>query len=307
MNQSRLRDILYNYCIKIKFESVLTPKYSIIVPTKNRAYCIWRAILSIVNQSFKDWELLVIDGGSSDETEKLVNEFDDKRIRFIPNPDDTGVASARNKGIKESNGYFIGYLDSDDFVYLNWLAEMDKYIKRQPRKVLFMPNKLFTLKLVDDSNNTVKIFSQEKLFTKPIFSAKSIINLKVQCDTNGMIHSKESIQKVGLWNTNLSLYEDFEYLLRFVEYYPKGICFVPKKLVAYTRAYGKDSLCSSATYNKLVRNIEIIYKLHGHKKFLKKQTWYPQLRDKYKTMSESEKKTGHGILDHIIEKYSISP
>jgi len=282
----------------------MATKYSIIIPTKNRAYSLWKAILSVVNQTYSKWELLVVDGGSSDDTEKLVNEFNNPRITFFNNLNDTGVASARNFGIHHARGSHIGYLDSDDYLLSNWLFEMDKYIKNNSNKVLYMPNKNFSIKLVDKQNKTDKILFKSKLFTRPLFSAKSIKNLEIQCDTNGMIHTKKAINEVGYWNEKLPLYEDFEFLLRFVEKYPRGIAYVPKILVSYTRAYGKDSLCSQANYQKLVDCLEKVYSMHGHKKFLSDQTWFPRLRDKYKKMAEEETTTGHGILDHILKKYA---
>lgn len=284
----------------------MDPKYSIIIPTRNRAYSIWKAISSVVNQNYKNWELLVVDGNSTDDTEKLVNSFEDERIHFIPNPNDTGVASARNKGVIEARGKYIGYLDSDDFVLKNWLFEMDQYIAKHPDKVLYMPNKNYCIKLVDNKNKTLEILHKSKLFNNTAFTVKNIIDLKIQCDTNGMIHTKKSIDKVGQWNTDLSLYEDFEFLLRFAESFPRQIAYVPKVLVSYTRAYGKDSLCSTATYSKLVENLEKVFRLHGHKEFLKDQTWYPQVKNKYQEMAKKEKLTGYGILDRIIEKYSTN-
>ncbi len=284
----------------------MAPKYSIIIPTKNRAYVIWRAITSILKQGYDNLEIIIVDGGSTDDTEKLVNEFNDKRIRFILNTNDTGVASARNRGIKESRGKYLSYLDSDDFLYPTWLPQMDKAIKQHPEKVLFMPNKKYTIKLLDDKNKTLKVFYEGELFANPTFSNENVINLKIQCDTNGMIHTRDSIKKVKFWDETLTLYEDYEFLLRFIEHFPEGLLFIPEILVAYTRAYGKDSLCSTATYSKLVSNLEMVYKMHGYKDFMKNQTWYPSLRNKYKKMAQIEKETGRGILDRITEKYSLN-
>jgi len=289
-----------------KSQTQMAPQYTIIIPTKNRSYVLWRAISSVLGQNFQDIEILVVDAGSTDDTEKLINEFNDKRIRFVANPNDTGVASGRNKGIKESRGKYVSYLDSDDFLYPDWLTEMDKAIKQHPEKVLFMPNKKYSIKLVDNKHKPIKTFYEGKIFTNPPFTNENIINLKIQCDTNGMIHSKDSIKKVGFWNETLTLYEDYEFLLRFIDHYPKGLYFVPQVLVAYTRTYGKDSLCSTANYSKLVTNLEQVYRLYGAKKFMEDQTWYPSLRDKYQEMAKVEEKTGKGILERITEKYSLN-
>lgn len=278
-------------------------KYSIIIPTKNRAYCLWKAINSVLSQTYTDFELLVVDGNSTDDTTKLVNSYEDQRIRLIPNENDNGVASARNKGIKESTGEYVGYLDSDDFVYNKWIESVDKYIISNPNKMLFMPNKNYSVKQVDDNGKLLRVFKEELLFEKPP-NTDDIVNLNIQCDTNGMIHKRAVIEKMGFWNDSLKLYEDFEFLLRFVGYYPDGFQFIPEVLVSYSRVYGKNSLCSKAKYQDLVDSLEKIYSLHRQKSIMKNQTWYPKLVNKFKEMAKDENEHGKTILNHLLEKYS---
>lgn len=88
------------------------PEVSIILPTYNRADTVMRAVGSILNQTFRDWELLVIDDGSTDSTSQLTFDVD-PRIRLIGQPNQ-GVAAARNTGIAASKGRLIAFLDSDD-------------------------------------------------------------------------------------------------------------------------------------------------------------------------------------------------
>jgi len=88
------------------------PGVSIVLPTYNRCDTITRAIESVLNQTFQDWELIVIDDGSTDSTSKM--DFGiDSRIRVI-RQDNQGVAAARNNGLLASQGRFIAFLDSDD-------------------------------------------------------------------------------------------------------------------------------------------------------------------------------------------------
>lgn len=279
------------------------PKYSVIIPTKNRGYCIWKSILSIQQQTYPNWELLIVDGNSIDNTKKVVNEFsNDKRIRFIKNIHDTGVASARNKGIQEAFGEFIGYLDSDDFVYADWLEEIDKLVGEN-KSIIVMPNKHFVVRLVDDSNNVIQTFVDRELYeTRP--TVNKFINLEIPSDTNGMVHSKNFIKKTGYWDANLKLYEDFDFLIRVFENFSKDFRYISKKLVEYTRTYGKDGLCGKAKYEDLVVSLEYIYKKYKDKKFFKDITWYPTLIEKYKNLKIEEDSNGKTILEHIILKYS---
>ena len=94
------------------------PEVSIILPTYNRADTIMRAIQSVLNQTFQDWELFVIDDGSSDRTRQLDLEVD-RRINLI-RQENQGVYAARNTGLRASSGRYITFLDSDD----EWLPHL---------------------------------------------------------------------------------------------------------------------------------------------------------------------------------------
>ena len=98
--------------------------FSVIIPTYNRGTIIKRAIDSVLCQSEKDFELLIVDDGSTDNTEEIVNSYDDNRIVFIKQ-NNGGASSARNNGIKNARGKYISFLDSDDIWYPQTL-EMQK-------------------------------------------------------------------------------------------------------------------------------------------------------------------------------------
>src|SRR5262245_52205489 len=94
--------------------SVGHPTVSIVIPTYNRAALIARSIQSVLNQSYADFELLVIDDGSTDETEGVVARFFDLRINYVRLASNAGASAARNVGIRISKGKFIAFQDSDD-------------------------------------------------------------------------------------------------------------------------------------------------------------------------------------------------
>lgn len=91
---------------------------SVIIPTFNRAQKVVRAITSVLDQSFIDFEIIVVDDGSTDGTRQTVEQFG-SRVRYLGHTTNLGVSAARNTGIKNSNGPFIAFLDSDD----HWLPE----------------------------------------------------------------------------------------------------------------------------------------------------------------------------------------
>ena len=92
----------------------MTPSVSVIIPSYNRAYVLNRAIQSIFRQTYQDFEIIVVDDGSSDNTEEMIKGLNDPRVRYIRHETNRGAPAARNTGIKNSLGYFLSFLDSDD-------------------------------------------------------------------------------------------------------------------------------------------------------------------------------------------------
>lgn len=95
------------------------PTVSVIIPTYNRAHLVGRAIGSVLNQTYQDFELIVVDDGSTDNTEQVVKRFNDPHIRYICHDQNRGGSAARNSGIKMARGEYIAFQDSDD----EWLPE----------------------------------------------------------------------------------------------------------------------------------------------------------------------------------------
>lgn len=92
----------------------MRPKVSVIIPNFNYAHFLSEAIESVLQQSFQDFEVIVVDNFSTDSSESVVASFNDKRIRFVPYANSGSIARARNRGIELAQGDFIAFLDSDD-------------------------------------------------------------------------------------------------------------------------------------------------------------------------------------------------
>ncbi|GAA5026470.1 glycosyl transferase [Marivirga lumbricoides] len=109
---------------------------SIIIPTYNRAHLISRAVDSVVNQTFKKWELIIVDDGSTDNTKEIIQPFlSDNRIKLIEK-ENTGAAHSRNIGVEKSNFEWLTFLDSDDEAKDNWLFEVTQLIQRTDAQLI---------------------------------------------------------------------------------------------------------------------------------------------------------------------------
>ncbi len=104
---------------------------SIIIPTYNRANLVQRAIKSVLTQTYKNIEIIVVDDGSEDNTEEIVREFNDERIKYIRNKENKGVAASRNIGLKFSKGKYITFLDSDDEFLPEKIEKQVEFLKQR--------------------------------------------------------------------------------------------------------------------------------------------------------------------------------
>lgn len=150
-------------------------KFSIICATYNRSNFIADAILSVINQSYIDWEMIIVDDGSQDTTEFVVDKFICDRVKYIKLNKNSGVGRARNIGISQSTGDWIIILDSDNRLYSGALSAISS-------RILAYPN-------IDFHNFTVIDVSGNILSEK---TEKSIIiNFKewVKSPPSGEFHS----------------------------------------------------------------------------------------------------------------------
>ena len=107
---------------------------SVIMPSYNTASYIKETIQSVLNQTYTNWELIIVDDCSTDNTEDVLSFFNDKRIRFFKNGKNSGAAISRNKALREARGQWIAFLDSDDLWLPNKLEKQINFMKNNGYK-----------------------------------------------------------------------------------------------------------------------------------------------------------------------------
>jgi glycosyltransferase involved in cell wall biosynthesis len=112
------------------------PFFSIIIPTYNRAHLIAQTIQSVFEQQFSDFELIIIDDGSTDSTQEVLSMYKDSRIRCF-SKENAERAAARNFGVEISTGEYITFIDSDDLVYANHLSKAYELIRSYSNPPVF--------------------------------------------------------------------------------------------------------------------------------------------------------------------------
>lgn len=102
---------------------------SIITPTYNCAKFIGKTIESVLNQTYQNWEMIIVDDASKDNTEEVVSTYKDERIKYIKLEENGGAAKARNRAMEEAKGNYMAFVDSDDLWKSDKLEKQIKYMK----------------------------------------------------------------------------------------------------------------------------------------------------------------------------------
>jgi glycosyltransferase involved in cell wall biosynthesis len=184
---------------------------SVIIPTFNRADRIEKAVSSVLKQTYENYEIIVVNDGSTDTTEDALLPFEDK-IRYISFSENRGVSAARNAGIRHSRGSLIAFLDSDDYWFENKLALQTTFFKRHPQTVACQTNEIWI-------RNGLRVNPRKK-HLKPagrIFA--DCVKLCVVSPSTVML-KKSLLEEVGLFDENLPACEDYDLWLRIASLYP---------------------------------------------------------------------------------------
>lgn len=152
----------------------ISPFFSVIICTYNRGYLLPRALDSLIDQSCTEWEAIVIDDGSKDDTADVIKPYISERIHYFPLPH-KGLAESRNRGIKRSKGKYITFLDSDDAYKINHLMDRKNYLSRHPEVDLLHSNaEVIGDQFVPDKDNPDKLIAIDDCVVGGTFVIKRV-------------------------------------------------------------------------------------------------------------------------------------
>lgn len=186
---------------------VMNPRVSVIVPVYKVENYLHRCVDSILSQSFTDFELLLIDDGSPDNCGAICDEYaaKDSRVRVFHKPNG-GVSSARNLGLDNACGVWVAFVDSDDYVDVDYLSELVAYTKQDNVDFVVTLN---TISNYTKDSNVVLLHDDLELFSKYTFQNYG--------QPWGKLYSNKVLEKMGLrFNPNVHLMEDLMFALLYL-------------------------------------------------------------------------------------------
>ena len=247
------------------------PLVSVVIPTYNRSAFVAKAVDSVLHQIFTDYELIVVDDGSTDNTKDTLNKYGD-RITYIYQ-NNSGVSVARNSGITSARGKWLAFLDSDDEWKPNYLTEQISRANKVTRLSMQSANCLFTARNGDSQtyfeiNNAIAAFrGMDYLFIERPFS---FVVTHGPWQVGSTIFLRDAITKAGLFDTNIAISEDFDFMARVSLQGPFGM--INKELVniyrrnesteCLTNQAPKDPLGSRKSFERIYENLKLLQNLN---------------------------------------------
>ena len=190
------------------------PAISVIVPTYNRASLVVCAIQSIREQTYQNFEIIVVDDGSTDNTKEVVESLGDMRIRYISHERNKGGSAARNTGIKAARGKYIAFLDSDDEWEPSKIErQLEIFSKGDARLGAVGAGRI--IKFTNSNRKEIKIPSGSLgNIYKKLLQGKSFPGA-----TSTIIIKRECFEKVGLFDESLESSQEYDLYIRIAKYY----------------------------------------------------------------------------------------
>ena len=195
----------------------LIPAVSVIIPTYNRASFLKEAIASVRSQTFRDYELLVIDDGSTDRTSALLEEYGDSII--VIKQDNRGVSAARNTGLAHSRANLIALLDSDDLWLSDKLEYQVSFMKNHPELMICQTNETWFR-----NGQHLKQLSKHLKRSGDLF-AQSLELCAIS--PSAVMMRRALFEQVGIFDERMPACEDYDLWLRVTAHYQVGLVEAP--------------------------------------------------------------------------------
>lgn len=208
---------------------------SVIIPTYNRAQSIAKSIDSVLMQTYRDLEVIVVDDGSADDTEKVIRQIHDPRLIYI-RQENAGACAARNNGMKHARGEFIAFQDSDDIWYGDKLEKQMAVAKKSGADVVFCK-----MQQIDQEGNVSIIPS--KNFTEGIVKDFSYIS---GIGTQALLISRKAADRIA-FDEKMVRFQDLEWFLRACKVF--SVYCIDEPLVDYFIEQDSISADSAKLFN----------------------------------------------------------
>ncbi|OHA18448.1 MAG: hypothetical protein A2664_00700 [Candidatus Taylorbacteria bacterium RIFCSPHIGHO2_01_FULL_46_22b] len=226
----------------------MTPKVSVLMPAYNAEKYLRESVLSILKQTFTDFELIIINDGSTDQTLSVAKSFTDPRIKIIDNKQNSGLVAVRNQAIKAAQGKYIAWLDSDDIALPKRLEKQVVFMDRHPDQGLLGT----AVALIDESGKRTGVRWKNKTPAEEML----VVMLFHNCFTQSSVMIRKSAIPQDGYREGFAPAEDYDLWIRIAENWKCSN--LPEILTEYRKYAGSVSGSNTpkgqVSIEKVVRN-----------------------------------------------------
>ena len=228
----------------------MKPFFSIIIPLYNKEQFIENTLKSVFEQTFQNFEILIINDGSTDRSVKVIEKFQDKRIRLI-HQTNQGASAARNRGIEAAQADYICFLDADDYWYHNHLEVLHNLIYDFPKGGLYCNR--YSIKVSHTKIIKLTFDNIDEIYNGYV-EDYYLSSLKNRIASSSSIAIRKSVfEKVGLFDKNISSGQDIDMWIRIVNNYP---VVISNKITAVYNYQIPNTLSKTNILNKKIMDFK---------------------------------------------------
>ena len=229
-------------------------KVSIVIPSYNQGQFIEETILSVLNQTYKNIEYIIVDGGSTDQTLNVIDKYRDQ-IDVVISEKDKGQSDAINKGFKLATGELVGWINSDDILYADCMEKIVELYQQHPDGSIYYAA---TLDYIDHEG---KLLYKS---TRKIPNRNYLLNKNYSVTQQGSFYSRYLVQQIGYLDESIYYCMDLDLWLRLLNENNKIYSYKTHALAAFRM--WEDTKTNQAG-NRFLQNTKQILDRHGAKKF----------------------------------------
>jgi glycosyltransferase involved in cell wall biosynthesis len=222
--------------------------FTVVIPLYNKENFIQKTLKSVLNQSFSDFEVLIIEDCSTDNSKSKVLEIQSKKIKLLQHTENKGLSASRNTGIRQAKSEYIAFLDADDVWKTDYLETIFSLITKFPEACLFATN------YEEIYPNSIKVINNQELFDQDAVLISDFFDYNLGKPIyfpSSFTVKKEVFDSIGNYNEDITYAEDVDFNIRCNLKYK--LAYSKKPLVNYT-LHSENQITNSNFKNKIFPN-----------------------------------------------------
>ena len=239
--------------------------FTVIIPLYNKENCIKNTLKSVLNQSIQDFEIIIVEDCSTDNSKTVAEEVKSEKITLIQHEKNKGLSASRNTGIANAKATYLAFLDADDLWHKNYLEKLKELIENYPEAHLFATNytEVYSKEVSVKPASNLKNFDKDGII---LDFFESNLHQNIYCPSSLCV-KKEVFEKIGGYNPAINFGEDIDFNIRANSNFKLAYS---KTVLVDNIMYSENKITNSSLKSKIITDFDSYEILGKTNKSLKK-------------------------------------